>query len=390
MKGEVNVWTNLRTLWQTLTSREFRPLRMAVFMQFVFIYVVGHLGYIVFHNYAIPALTATYFWTQDGWGSGASTTAFGSHPGNQSSWTYFYSKDSAVVVSGGDITLALDSETIIHTSDTDFNTGTKSNVYTTSTGASASIVLLKPGGAVCSIDSECSTNLCDGGVNTCFDPCVTSWSMTYSGVTYPLVEIGDQCWFGKSLNVGTKLASVNTFPSNNSLIEKWCYNNSDASCTNYGALYTWAEAMQLPPTCNTTSTGECTPTPPTQGICPSGFHIPTDDEMKTLEVYLGACTGAGAGCVDAFGYRGSVVGDKLASGGSSGFDYLLAGYRHSNNSFANLGLYGHLWLASPGPNIGQSSTVMMRIFYQSPNNLWRSSIARPFQVWGNSVRCLKD
>jgi hypothetical protein len=77
MNGEVTVWTNLRTLWHTLTSREFRPLRMAVLMQCVFLYALGHLGYIVFHNYAIPTYAATYTWIQNSWSGGvSSTTAF--------------------------------------------------------------------------------------------------------------------------------------------------------------------------------------------------------------------------------------------------------------------------------------------------------------------------
>ena len=59
--------------------------------------------------------------------------------------------------------------------------------------------------------------------------------------------------------------------SNNGIIEKYCYNNEPDSCTKYGGLYQWNEMMQY-----TTQQGA-------QGICPPGWHLPTDEEWKVLE-----------------------------------------------------------------------------------------------------------
>ncbi|MFA7315045.1 MAG: fibrobacter succinogenes major paralogous domain-containing protein, partial [Candidatus Magasanikbacteria bacterium] len=256
-----------------------------------------------------------------------------------------------------------------------------SNVYIPTGGNK--ITLLKPDGASCTTATQCLSGICTGSI--CVPPpCAYQTSVVYSSVTYPLVTIGTQCWFSQNLNVGTMLASAATVPSNNSLIEKWCYSNSSGNCTTYGGLYTWAEANQLATTCNTTS---CTPSTPSQGICPSGWHIPTDTEIKTLESYLGMCAGATLDCVDysAGGYRGvaATVGTKLKSGGSSGFNFLLAGYRYTDNYFAAQGSNGFLWSASP-----TSATDAWSRYVDLSNagvNRFSTSKARGF-----SVRCLKD
>ena len=83
------------------------------------------------------------------------------------------------------------------------------------------------------------------------------------------------------------LGAGTTMPSNNSIAEKWCYSNADCTNdTNYGAFYTWAEAMNLDPSCNTSNAGACNPTGVVQGICPSGWHMPSDTEYIALEESL--------------------------------------------------------------------------------------------------------
>ncbi len=63
--------------------------------------------------------------------------------------------------------------------------------------------------------------------------------------------------------------------TNNSSIEKYCYNDVPANCETYGGLYQWDEIMQY------------TTTPGVQGICPSGWHLPTGEEWKQMEMALG-------------------------------------------------------------------------------------------------------
>jgi len=69
--------------------------------------------------------------------------------------------------------------------------------------------------------------------------------------------------------------------SNNWLIEKYCYDNNSDNCDEYGGLYQWNEMM------------EYTTTPGVQGICPTGWHLPTINEWTLLVDYLGGMTVAG-------------------------------------------------------------------------------------------------
>ena len=373
-KGKNNLWTNLKTI---ATKQEFKPLRFAILFQIIFIIILVFLGYFIFYKYSNPSFATSYNWTQTDW-STASTTATALDPDNQTGWSY-YESASSTITAGANVQMSFTIATSTDTTDTDFNTGTTSTVTITGTGSSASLVLLKPGGASCTLASECSSNSCDGGF--CYSPpCAGLTSLSYSGQSYGLVEIGTQCWFSQNLNVGTMLASGATTPSNDSLIEKWCFNNSPASCTTYGGLYTWAEANQLATTCDTTS---CTPATPSQGICPAGWHIPTDAEIKTLEVYLGMCTGAGAGCVDATGWRGTDQCTQLKSGGSSGFNGLLAGIRYTDGSFVSQGSFGNLWSASED----SATNAWSRNFNSVEARVYRSNDSK---AYGFSVRCLKN
>jgi uncharacterized protein (TIGR02145 family) len=150
--------------------------------------------------------------------------------------------------------------------------------------------------------------------------CGTS-QVFYSGKTYNTVQVGAQCWLKENLDVGQQIVG-SQLPDNNSTIEKYCYNDDSMNCVAYGGIYLWGEAMQY-----TTHIGA-------QGICPSGWHMPTYGDFYTLTAAvnydgnalkaIGQGTGAGAGT------------------NTSGFSALLAGGR-SNGVFSNLGLRYSLW-----------------------------------------------
>lgn len=110
--------------------------------------------------------------------------------------------------------------------------------------------------------------------NITWTPCSTA-TVGYGGQTYNTVQIGTQCWFHENLNIGTQVANVNS-ETNNSIVEKACYSNSVSNCNTYGGIYNWDEAMNY----NINS----------QGICPVGWHIPTQSDFQTLINYLGATT----------------------------------------------------------------------------------------------------
>ena len=77
----------------------------------------------------------------------------------------------------------------------------------------------------------------------------------------------------ENLNVGTRISGSSN-QTNNSIIEKYCYDDLEANCNTYGGLYQWDEAMQY------------SATEGVKGICPTGWHLPTDAEWTTLADFL--------------------------------------------------------------------------------------------------------
>jgi len=178
------------------------------------------------------------------------------------------------------------------------------------------------------------------------------------------VVIGSQTWMKYNLNVGTTVTNT-TAPSNNSRVEKHCYNNLESNCSSSGGLYAQDEAMNY------------TGVPGTQGICPSNFHIPTDAEWKTLEIYLGMTQVQ----ADATGDRGTDQGTQLKSGGSSGFNALMAGYINIvAQGFTGINNYGDYWTSNT------NTTRELRPANATINRA--TNIAGSFS--GFSVRCLKN
>lgn len=141
-----------------------------------------------------------------------------------------------------------------------------------------------------------------------------------NGHQYETVQIGNQCWMAKNLNIGIMI-DANIDQTDNDTIEKYCYNNDPANCDKFGALYQWNELMQY-------STTE-----QSRGICPEGWHVPSDSDWKELEMALGMPQND-ANKDNA--WRGHGVGAALKSGGKTGFDALFAGQRSSTASFAQI------------------------------------------------------
>ena len=74
-------------------------------------------------------------------------------------------------------------------------------------------------------------------------PCPGTPTVTYAGKTYNTVQIGAQCWLRENLDVGTMVLGDSN-QVNNSVIEKYCYDNDPVNCAANGGLYQWDEAMQ--------------------------------------------------------------------------------------------------------------------------------------------------
>lgn len=154
--------------------------------------------------------------------------------------------------------------------------------------------------------------------------CGGETEISYEGQSYKILPMGNQCWMGRNLNVGNFVSTtVTPYPhsdiSNDGNIEKYCYEDSINNCNTYGGLYDWNEMMMY------------TQTEGAKGICPNGWHIPTNEEWEKLVSYLGGNYTAG------IALKGTAVNQ---------FGAMLKGYRLSNGTFVEKNLGTRYWTSS--------------------------------------------
>lgn len=229
---------------------------------------------------------------------------------------------------------------------------------------------------------------------------------------YDTVQIGGQCWMKQNLTIGTMI-SGSLSQSNDAAIEKYCYSNIGANCVTYGGLYQWQEAMALSASCISTDCSAQIQAPYHKGLCPTGWHIPTDAEFNTLEQYAVQVIGSSASqyvcntattnyqrCADndgtnAGGVKGAgkslkKIGQGTGNGAGDdlmGFSILLGGYRTVGGAFSGLSTttgYSTFWTASQN----SATTAWLRTFYGSYTTILRYNLNT--KPTGYSVRCLKD
>lgn len=116
-------------------------------------------------------------------------------------------------------------------------------------------------------------------------------------------------------------------------------------------------------------------------ICPKGWHLPTDAEQNILDQYL---TDSGQTCDAARSnaWDCSTVGTKLKTGGTSGMNIPLAGYRLTGGSFSNRATDAYLW-----SSLQSGGNAWYRNLTSSEARVRRYTSSKAF---GFSVRCLKD
>ena len=215
-----------------------------------------------------------------------------------------------------------------------------------------------------------------------------TWSFTTCGEnlvdsrdsqSYETVQIGDQCWMAENLNVGTRIDGSQA-QADNSTIEKYCYDNNESNCDTYGGLYQWNEMMQY------------TTQDSVQGICPDGWHIPSDEEWKVLEGTVDTQYPVGDPEWDGYGYRGYDAGKRLKSTtgwttntgtDAFGFTALPGGSHDFSGSFSNLGDEGYWWSATEDA----STSAWIRGLHYYHDDIPRGHFSKDN---GRSVRCLKD
>ncbi|MDR0983036.1 MAG: SUMF1/EgtB/PvdO family nonheme iron enzyme [Culturomica sp.] len=123
-----------------------------------------------------------------------------------------------------------------------------------------------------------------------FATCGDCFKDSRDGQSYPTVQIGEQCWMTKNMNIGERVASTDYSTHQRAGIQKICYSNNESYCDTYGGLYSWAEAVNgenvASGAINTATANNIKyaidGSDHVQGICPDGWHIPNKEELLQL------------------------------------------------------------------------------------------------------------
>jgi uncharacterized protein (TIGR02145 family) len=196
----------------------------------------------------------------------------------------------------------------------------------------------------------------------------------FDAKAYALVEIGTQCWFKENL-ASDSYRNGDPIPGNLSDVqwsntflgalaiwgENWApWFDVGASLATYGRLYNFFAVSD------------------SRGLCPTGYHVPSDEEWTVLENHLGGFNVAGTALKSSPSDTPAWDGDN-----SSGFSALPGGSRYyDSGSFSDQGNYGYWWSSSPN-----WTYAWYRTLYSGNSNVYRYYNNTRY---GFSVRCVRD
>ena len=214
------------------------------------------------------------------------------------------------------------------------------------------------------------------------------------GTEYKYISLGSQTWMAENLAF---LPSVDASASGSDIEPMYYvygYEGNDVSLakqnpnyTTYGVLYNWPAAMNG-------SSGSTSIPSGIQGVCPDGWHLPSDLEWTALINYLSD---------NGYGYEGSGsdVGKAMAStwawitstipgavgydqndNNDSGFKAFPAGFRNATGGFLGISQYAYFWSTSV-----YGSSTWYRMLHYNYGGVYRN-YSNPKN--GYPVRCLKD
>ena len=234
-----------------------------------------------------------------------------------------------------------------------------SNVSQQSSSSSTSV----SSSSIASSSSMAERELCNEETD---DDCIKD---SRDGQTYKTVTIGTQTWMAENLNYQTA--------------NSYCYNDNASNCTKYGRLYTWAAAMDSVGTWSANGKGcgygkTCSPTYPVCGVCPEGWHLPTQAEWNTLFTAVGGESTAGKMLKSTSGWNSSGNGTDAYS-----FSALPAGYRDDNGDYVSEGGYADFW-SSTGYYSDDAYYVDLDYSHDY------AYLFYSLKYYGFSVRCVKD
>ena len=195
------------------------------------------------------------------------------------------------------------------------------------------------------------------------------------GKFYRTVTIGTQIWMAENLNYVTAKSS--------------CYDGNLDNCTKYGRLYSWAAAMDSAGIWSTNGKGcgycFCSPTYPVRGICPEGWHLPTETEWETLTTAVGGKSVAGKMLKSTSGWI-EYNGESGNGTDAYGFSALPAGIcdnLHGDLDCSEESYHSRFW--SSTRNL-EYTAANIRLYHKYNKVLFQNN-----NVMGLfSVRCVKD
>jgi len=182
---------------------------------------------------------------------------------------------------------------------------------------------------------------------------------------YKTVAMGEDTWMAENLRYAAP--------------GSYCYENNDDRCRSYGRLYTWTTAMNLPKDyIDNSSTGGIAAEH--QGICPMGWHVPSNEEWTALGTYAASLNkgGVGSALKNKEGWASGAVGITAASG----FNALPSGNRYGED-YSELGSSTYFWAAAGGDGMGGAYWFLV-------NNKDDLSTAEDFDSAAFSLRCVKN
>ena len=227
--------------------------------------------------------------------------------------------------------------------------------------------------------------------------CGTSSITDIDNNVYQTVQIGNQCWMKENLRT-TRYAdgtSISLGSSTSTSTPYRYYPNCDSNNVNiYGYLYNWFAIMNNSPSSTNNPSG-------VQGICPDGWHVPSNAEWTQMTDYVSSqtqflCnspTNISKSLASNTGWSNSsntcAVGNNQSSNNTTGFTAFPAGY-YGSTGCQSFGRYASFWTSTEnGPEISfPISGVYNPYMNYNDGYVWNST--PDVKSSGNSIRCVKD
>jgi uncharacterized protein (TIGR02145 family) len=202
------------------------------------------------------------------------------------------------------------------------------------------------------------------------------------GNVYDWVKIGNQIWMAENLAYLPSVDSVTdgSEDAEGSYYYVYGYDGTDVNTAKatsnyntYGVLYNWTAAMDGGASSTTNPSG-------IQGVCPTGWHLPSNAEWTELTSYLGSDAGSKLAGNAILWADGTL--DQNANFDETKFTALPGGSRKTT-TFSNIGNYGIWWSTTEG---NAANAWFHNLYFNSPNVGSNASS----KALGISVRCVKD